>query len=66
MGSKVMDLFCLSPNVENECIEIQMLLADKAQGMEHYRTSGFIGLAPESYNADDLLSLPEQLMNEDD
>lgn len=43
-----------------------MCLVDKAHGMEKFRSSGFIGLAPESYNADGLLSLPEQLLEEED
>ena len=38
-----------------------MLLADHAEGMDQFRTSGFIGLAPESHNADGLATLPEQL-----
>ena len=43
-----------------------MLLADTPEGMDKFRTSGFIGLAPESFNADGLETLPEQIEAEDD
>ena len=47
-GSIISDLFCFKEDMPQECVQIDMLLVEKAHGMEKFRASGFVGLAPES------------------